>query len=271
MGRSQRHMIYVQNAPASGEASAQGQPAPGFLLQAGAPPPALEREQYGAELQGVENITVVEGAPGGPLQGSTIIAAVPESFDPGPGPEPEPDEPTIGSLSPTSVPVNTPVQVTITGTGFNEMSTVEANGSGLISAFVSETEMTVDIPSFPDAQTLAIVVVTDGVESAPTNFEVTAAEEEPGPAPPEPEAETREPGPFNILAIDNDEQGLVMVVDGGEYVVGDQVTIEATGNTSVNGEWNIVAVDGLNIVVDNPYELTTIIENKGRVTINAGA
>ena len=99
MGRSQRHMILEQGSDATGASIGQGVIAPGLLLQAG------EGEvTYGAELQGIENIEVPVGPPGGPLQGSTLTGAIPSGIEPGPGPEPVPGlaitSPTEGSTVP---------------------------------------------------------------------------------------------------------------------------------------------------------------------------
>lgn len=64
MGRSQRHKVYIQNAASNGVGEAEGQLAPGFILQ------------------GEENYAVVEGPDGGPLEGSTIIGAIPPGLEP---------------------------------------------------------------------------------------------------------------------------------------------------------------------------------------------
>ena len=60
MGRSQRHMLIVQNYTSAGEIIAQGAVAPISLEQFLNDAPAV---------RGIEEVVVPEGPPGGPLQG----------------------------------------------------------------------------------------------------------------------------------------------------------------------------------------------------------
>lgn len=97
----------------------------------------------------------------------TWIDNPPDAWTPPPGP-------VVSSLTPNSTPVDTPVQVTINGSGFTVDSTVQGDGNGLVSAFVSATEMTVDIPGISVPGVLSITVTEAGIVSAPTPFEITA-------------------------------------------------------------------------------------------------
>ena len=88
---------------------------------------------------------------------------------------PDGSQPTISSIAPASTPINTPVQITITGTNFKPSSVVKLDGNNVVCAYVSPTQMTADIPGFgvPDASK-DVTVVTDGKTSAVKNFAVTA-------------------------------------------------------------------------------------------------
>lgn len=83
---------------------------------------------------------------------------------------------TLTGIDPTSVAVDTAIQITLTGTGFTEASTVQVDGNGVVSAYVSETSMTADLPSFATPGDLSVTVTTDGTVSEPMTFSITAAE-----------------------------------------------------------------------------------------------
>jgi IPT/TIG domain len=88
-----------------------------------------------------------------------------------------PQAPVIDSITPSSTPVDTPVQVTLTGSGFAADSTVEVDGNDILSAYVSDTEMTADFPGAFTPGDVEVTVTTEGIVSAPITFSVTAAEE----------------------------------------------------------------------------------------------
>ena len=60
------------------------------------------------------------------------------------------------------------------------------------------------------------------------------------------------------------EQGNIAVEEG------DWVRVEATGNTNINGDYEVLTVDGTTLIVDNGYTLQSPIVNKGRVTVIEG-
>lgn len=83
MGRSQRHKLIVQQTTSLGEIYAEGVVAPAILRQLPGPPaPAI-----------------VTGAPGGPLQGSTVTGYVPPNFV-GPIPKDGESVPAPGQSAP---------------------------------------------------------------------------------------------------------------------------------------------------------------------------
>src|SRR5262245_26001761 len=86
------------------------------------------------------------------------------------------------------------------------------------------------------------------------------------PANPEPER-TFPMGPFTINRIEDHPGGISVLVVEGDIRVGDTVLIEATGNTSINGQYPVLEVNGLTVVVDNPVVLTSPIDAKGRLTV----
>lgn len=197
MGRSQRHKVMEQAIASNAELYASGVgliPAAtthemGLPRDAGVPVdvplPPVGREVGASPFAEVtvENSPLVYGARGGPLGGSLVqgpgseggTAPVPPEEGGGGGPGPEPTAPTITSLDPDTVEVNTAIDVTITGTGFDAASTVMANGVEVMSDLVSDTELTVHLPSFIQAGVLTISVVNSGLPSNEVDFTVTEA------------------------------------------------------------------------------------------------
>jgi hypothetical protein len=274
MGRSQRHMLWEQGSTAAGEIHAEGVVAPGIAMQvdpeelnALVPGPALfntglER----AEPLGDGSVEVPVGAPGGPLSGSTLTGAIPEERlppptpePPEPGPDPAPgEEPTVEYLAPAeAVMGSTDFTMRVVGTNFTDSSIIVFNRGEENTGFVSDTELTTIVkPSLAGVAVDLPVLVRQGtVDSNEVMFSFTEAEE------------GREAGPFNITLIEDHMEGLALTLDGGEYKVGDDVSVEATGNTSVNGAYEILEVNGLIIVIDSSFELPAPIEAKGRLTI----
>ena len=145
MGRSQRHMILEQGAPANGEAITEGQPAPAFISQ------ATEVQARGGPLSGsttvdLENLEVVVGPPGGPLQGSTVSSAVPSDLDNTTPPEEE--EFHIVGFNPNDIPAGYPdLSVEVLGQGFTDSAVVNFDGTDMATEFLSEQRLRFLCPS----------------------------------------------------------------------------------------------------------------------------
>ena len=253
MGRSQRHMVYVQNAPANGEAGAEGQPAPGYILQAGQPPALREAN--------LENLQVVEGPPGGPLQGSSLSGAIPETLIPEPAPGFG-----LGSIVPTEAEMGSAdLTLHVHGSAFEDGAVIVFNGGDEATTFVSTTELTTTVKPSLAAVAGAVPVTVRNAGGAVSNelsFTFTEAAVE---------GLAERTGPFTISRIADHPDGVaITLAEAGDVRVGDTVTVEATGNTGVNGEYTILAVDGLTIVVDNDLLLTSPVEGKGRLMVAGG-
>lgn len=260
MGRSQRHMIVEQGANAAGASLDEGVVAPGLLMQV----------DGDVQKVGGGPVEVPTGAPGGPLQGSTLTGAIPSDVapptppQPEPGPDPEPGmEPVLDSLDPAFAVIGSDdVTMHCHGRNFTETSVIVFNGGEENTVFVSDTEVTTIVkPSLAGTPVSVPVLVRQGtVDSNAVNFNFEVDEE----LPPE-----RDVGPFDITSIADHPNGLAITLASGEVLDGDTVLIEATGNTSVNGQYEVSIVDGV-IVVFNEMELAAPIEAKGRLTIVTG-
>ena len=231
-----------------------------------APPPDLS------------DVVVPGGPPGGPLQGSSLTGAIPAAL--APPPEPGDAAPVISTIVPVSAPIQSgDVEMTVTGTGFTEETVLVWNGVDDTHTFVSETELTTIVKTdMAGAPSTCTVALRNGAAlSNQVNFLLTEAQEQP-------ETEMSEErsfpiGPFSIRAVDDHDDGIAIMLftpegfeegnlDIGE---GDIVRVEATGNTSINGDYEVLTVDGTTIVVDNGFVLDASIDNKGRVTVIEGA
>jgi len=88
--------------------------------------------------------------------------------------------PVIDSISPESQPVLTPTfTLTVTGSGFNQTSTIYANGNPIPTTRVSETSLTaeVDLTSVIEPTSYSVLVYQDGgVVSNNVAFNVTLTE-----------------------------------------------------------------------------------------------
>jgi len=176
MGRSQRHMILEQNAPANGEAIAEGQPAPGFIEQAHEG--AVVEYERGGPLAGsttvdVSNIEVTYGSPGGPLAGSTTSSAVPEGMGSGPGPGPEPGEEfRIVGFNPDDIPAGYPdMTVEVLGQGFVDGAVVVFDGTDMDTEFLSDNRLRFLCPSSTASVSSVPVIVRQGAdETEPVYF-----------------------------------------------------------------------------------------------------
>jgi len=58
-----------------------------------------------------------------------------------------PPAPTLSSISPTAAPLNTATTVTVTGSGFTHNSTVNLNGTALSTTYVSDNQLTAQLPA----------------------------------------------------------------------------------------------------------------------------
>ena len=94
-------------------------------------------------------------------------------FGGGTPPPPEPD-PTIGSLTPATGVVGTPVTVTVAGTNFVSGSTVEVNGAAAPTIFVSATQLTASYTPVSAGIKQITVRNPSGMESGNSTFTVTA-------------------------------------------------------------------------------------------------
>lgn len=295
MSRSQRHKVVIQATDSDGKGLAEKQPASPFIIQ----------------YANSQAFSVPVGPSGGPLQGSsmagyppTLIPAPgllteradelsaegdfesPGQFDlsgnpvhtslpapedsggaPGPGPEPEPGlEPTLTSIDPDTAELGSAdVTLHCHGTNFTDTSVVYFANQSEPAVFVSDTELTTIVkPSLGWGAVPVDVWVQQGsVETAHLAFTFTeAAPLAAGPLVP----------PFNIIRIEDDVDGIALIMPAGTGIhVGDTVLIEASFDSNINGSYPVLAVKGTRIIVDNPYALAAPIEGKGRVTVTSGA
>jgi len=178
MGRSQRHMVVEQGAPSNGEAGAEGELAPAYVQQLVTDETPPERRGDALiDVQAVgEALTTPTGPAGGPLQGSTMAGAIPESYDETPPPEPA-AAPVLDSLDPATAELNTgDITLRCLGSGFSGDSAIYFANNPEPIVFVSEAEVTTivktDLPWGP--ATLPVWVQNaDGQQSATINFVFT--------------------------------------------------------------------------------------------------
>ena len=294
MSRSQRHKVIIQGTDSSGKGMSEKQPALRYI------------NQYANSVA----FSVPTGAVGGPLQGSstagfppTLIPpptslmlaefeagedfSSPGQFDntgnpiheslpasneptpepPGPGPDPEPGmEPTLASLTPDTAVLGDPdLTLHCIGTNFTETSVINFADHDEPTTFVSDTEVTTGVkPSLGwGAVSVPVTIKQGSFETAPLDFTFTEAAAR--------GSQRDFPiGPLTISHIEDHADGLALTIASGDVRVDDTVLIEATGNTSVNGSYPVLLVDGQVIVVDNQFVLETPIDAKGRVTVISG-
>jgi len=88
--------------------------------------------------------------------------------------------------------------------------------------------------------------------------------------PEEPPARELPPGTVEIESIDDHADGLALRVPKGSGIkTGMVVTIEASGNSNVNGSYEVLSVKRNVVVIATDYTLTQPIEGKGRVSVKA--
>lgn len=284
MGRSQRHMLVEQGTTAAGEIHAQGVVAPGIAAQVdpsqynviepgpASPPYTATKDPTGPG----ESVTVPTGAPGGPLAGSSLTGAIPEDAIISP-PSPEeppvvPDtNPTLTLLDPASVAVGAAnFEMHVHGSNFTPTSVVVFNGTEQSTSFISDIELAtvVDSSTATDVATVPVLVREGSFDTPPSDFNFTAAG---GTVtePTTPPAERTLPlGPVMIGLVEDHQDGIQLTMtDPLDVRVGDTVLVEATGNTTINGSYPVLSILDLAVVVDNPVELLTPIEAKGRLTV----
>lgn len=272
---SQRHKLLEYGSTAAGEVHAQGVTAISITQQLVTDPSNLNvLVPAGGEGVGKNPppLQIPEGPTGGPLQGSSMSGAIPESIqapppDVTPGPDPVPGaEPTLASLNPNTAEIGAAdLVMQAIGTNFTDTSLIYFNAGAEITTFVSATELTTTIkPSLASSAVEVPITVRQGTyETAAlpftftdTTVQATNSDERSFPI-----------GPIIISRIDDHADGLALTIADGDVQVEDTVLIEATGNTSVNGSYAVLSVEGDVVVVDNNFELLTPIEAKGRLTV----
>jgi IPT/TIG domain len=275
---SQRHKIENYNTASNGEVHAQGVVAESVAAQ-------VDPESYNVLLRAPGKATEVpeggfvvpEGPPGGPLQGSSMSGAIPDSVQPTP-PEPDEGQPVLDSIDPSSANIGDPdLTMNVNGSKFVDGSVIVFNGGDEETTFISDSQLSTIIkPSTATTPGSYGVNVRnpDGqyapLEQTFTFIEAVAPEGARG-------GRALPIGPFTISLIEDHEDGIRLDLAEGDVRVGDTVLIEATGNTSVNGDYTVLALlkvlgqSGLSIVVDNDLVLLNSIEAKGRLTVTGEA
>ncbi len=270
MGRSQRHMIFEQGAPANGEPVAQGQPAPTYIDQyITEDMPPEQRKVPDLRAEGGDLIVPV-GPPGGPLQGSTMAGALPADIPEPPEPGPEPG--VIVITSPTEGATVPPVH-DIIGTGALPNAEVQLWYGGQNPAEDEPASTTTADAAgnwgFTGDTPAALGPVTWGVASGGYMATVNITVEAEGGTRRGKAAERGAPtGPLTILRIEDHDDGIQLELSDASGIPLDAtVLIEATGNTNINGSYEVWSVDGNAVIVNNDYTLDTPIEGKGRLTV----
>ena len=154
----------------------------------------------------------------------------------------------------------------VIGTNFTDTSVIVFNGGDEPTTFVSDTELETGIkPSTASVAGSYPVIVKQGTYfTPPQQFTFTDA------APGTEGARSYPVGPINIAIVEDHPDGLQLTLtEAADVQVEDTVLIEATGNTGVNGSYEVLESDGTVLVVDNDLALAAPIEAKGRLTVTA--
>jgi hypothetical protein len=301
MARSQRHKVIIQGVDAAGKGVAEKQAAPVYIQQylasqaftvplgppsgplkgsslAGFPPTLIPApgmvEAREAELHAAGEFSDPDQFN---LSGNPTYQDLPPAAA-GPGPTP-PDpalKPVLNSINPSSAKIGDPdLTMNVNGSKFVDGSVIYFNNGAEETTFISDNQLSTIIK--PSTATTAgdypvLVVNPDGQGTdAQKMFTFT-----------DPVAERQLPervfpiGPIVINSIEDHEDGIRLNLSEGDVRPGDQVLIEATSNTSINGSYQVLAVlevhgaAGSDIVVDNNFELLAPIEGKGRLTVTGG-
>lgn len=297
MARSQRHAVYIKGVDASGKGVASGVAAPVYVQQFNASqsltvplgPPSGPLK--GSSLAGFPP-TALPGPKEGDPTGLSVRADEGELTDPGQfnlsgnpnyislppegGSAPEPPDPalapTLTSLDPnTAVLGSEDFTLRCLGTNFTEESIINFAGQPEPIVFVSPEEITTGVkPSLGWGTNVGIPVFVqnaDGqIANPPLDFVFTDPVEGRSAG-----GRAFPLGPFNIVRVDDDADGLGLELVEGDIRAGDKVLIEATGSSSVNGSYTVLSVDNGVVVIDSDFAMTTPIEGKGRLTVTGGA
>lgn len=296
MSRSQRHKVIVQQTDSSGKGLSEKQPAPRYINQyansqafsnftgpsggplqgstiAGFPPTLIPApglfEARDAELQGAGDFAEAGQFN---LSGNPIHQDLPASNEPSP-----PDtgsQPTIVSITPASGEVGAETPVTITGVGFTEDSVVQQDGVEITSTWVADDQIDAGVPGSADtAGPVQITVANANGLSNAFAFEVTEAAPPPEEASAEASGERSLPyGSFDLVRIDDVGDKLLFRMDGEvDIKAEDQILVEATGNTTVNGTYTVNTVALTNgqtvVTVDNVDAQLANSIARGRLTV----
>jgi len=296
MGRSQRHKVIIQGEDSCGKGLSEKQPALRYINQyansqaftvptgpAGGPlqgsttagfPPVLippPTAQMNAELRAAGAFT----DPGQfNLSGNPIYTDLP---DPGTGEGGFPPEetPVFDSMLPDTLALSddsTPV--TCYGSNFDDGSVIVWNLVPVQTTQIDDTRLTTNVdPATATEGTVPVFVRrSNGAESAPLDFTFTPAardgsraasvREERRSALPLPE------GPVAILKVEKAGKNLLVTVGAADFQTGDVIRIEATGNSTLNGDYRVGTVKGATITIGaQGVDLLNVIEGRGRVTL----
>jgi hypothetical protein len=257
-------MILEQGYNAAAASLDQGVVAPGLLLQV----EGVTREgEYGGPLTGstglyaVDGVEVPYGSPGGPLGGSSLTGPVPDGGG-GTDPDPGPEVPDFGILliNPNEFPAGYPsTGATVSGAGFQDGAVVVFDGADMATDFISDNQLNFMLPSEgASVGTVPVVVRNPGGE-------LTAEESFTFIDDPMAARQVSE-GPLGIVSIYRRNGKLVITVaDPIRVLPGTIITIEASGSSSVNGQYEVEEVNGNEVVVDSDFQLEKPIEGKGRL------
>jgi hypothetical protein len=177
-------------------------------------------------------------------------------------------KPVLNSINPSSAPIGSAdLTMNVTGSRFVENTVIVFDNLDATTTFVNDGKVTMTVQPSTVTQEKAVPVWVrnpDGLRSdleKTFTFTTTQAELQ----------EREFPiGPLIIAYIEDHADGIAYtLVEEGTVQVGDHVTVEATGNTSVNGNYTVLAVEGAVIVADNDFELSAPIEAKGRLTVTS--
>ena len=265
MGRSQRHKITVQRTDSAGKGLTQKQPANPYIIQyantqpftvpfgapggplqgssmAGFPPTLIPPPGLLAELEGELGKTTDFSQPGQfNLSGNPIYADLPAPDQPPTGPEPEP------GFEPTLAAID-PTEAEIGGADL----TLTCSGTNFTDTSVIVFNGGVELTEFVSDTELTTIVKPSTATIAGDfpvlvrqgTFETTAfAFTFTEPVAPLSQGRALPLGPLTILRVEDHAEGLAIFLHDEDVRVGDTVLVEATGNTSVNGSYTVLSVE----------------------------
>jgi hypothetical protein len=216
------------------------------------------------------------------LSGNPTYQDLPAPEDTGPEPEP-PDpalKPVLNSINPSSANLGDPdLTMHANGSKFVDGSVIVFNGGDEPTTFISDNQLsTIVRPSTATTPgSYGVNIRNPDGQYADLEKTFTFIDPQATQNPTGSEQRTFPIGPITINSIEDHEDGIRLNLAEGDVQPGDQVTVEATSNTSINGNYTVLAVlevhgtAGSDIVVDNNTLLTSSIEGKGRLTVTGGA